>query len=105
MSFVITTSNNDNVLPRGSKLATSPTNVADSHSYVEPEFAGHKEIRFIFGLSRTHLFRLAKDGKIKSASVRDKGKVKGRRLYNIASIRAFLHRCMAADTQTAEVIE
>ena len=102
MSFVITTSNNDNVLPRGSSLTTSPISVANVHSCFEPEFAGYKEIRLIFGLSRTHLFRLAKEGKIKSVSLRDVGKVKGRRLYNIASIRALLHESTEEAVQATE---
>ncbi len=72
---------------------------------LEPEFGDAKKVRAIFDISKTHLYRLEEAGLIKSASVPGRGKTKGRRLYNIASIRAFLHRCMAADTQPEEVIE
>ena len=99
---MIATSNNNNVIPRGSKLTASPLIVANTHSFFEAEFAGYKEIRVIFGLSRTHLFRLAKEGKIKSVSLRDVGKVKGRRLYNIASIRALLHESTEEVVQATE---
>lgn len=102
MSSLKTTSNNSKVIRSGSNLTTSPIIVANDHSFFEPEFAGYKEIRVIFGLSRTHLFRLAKEGKIKSVSLRDVGKVKGRRLYNIASIRALLHESGEEAVQTTE---
>lgn len=94
------TSHNDNVIPRGSIKTIAPISVAMNVASIEPEFAGHKEIKLLFGLSRTHLFRLAKDGLIRSVNLRDKGKVRGRRLYQVASIRALLHQSIDESVQT-----
>lgn len=99
-----TTSHNDNVVPRGSRQTIDPINVAMNVANIRPEFAGHKEIKLLFGLSRTHLFRLAKDGLIKSVNLRDRGKVRGRRLYQVASIRALLHQSIDESVQTMEEV-
>ena len=56
-----------------------------------PEFIGYREARLMFGISRTHLYRLAKEGLILTVSVRGRGKTRGRRLYSVDSIRAFLN--------------
>ncbi len=55
-----------------------------------PEFADHRTARALFGLSRSYLYNLANERKIRSVSIRKPGAVKGRRLFDCASIRAFL---------------
>ena len=56
-----------------------------------PEFADHQTARKLFGLSRSYLYLLASEGKIRSASIRSKpGATKGRRLFCCASIREFI---------------
>jgi hypothetical protein len=57
---------------------------------LEPEFAGYKKIRELFDLSRTHLFRLSVERKIRTVSLRQLGKGKGRRLYDVQSVRDYL---------------
>jgi len=57
---------------------------------LDPEFAGHAKIREIFDLSRTHLYRLSTEGLIRSVSLRQRGKIRGRRLYDVKSIRNYL---------------
>ena len=59
----------------------------------EPEFADHKGVRLLFGLSRAHAYALAKEGKIRSVSIRKPGALRGKRLFQCASIRAFLKKC------------
>ncbi|MEI6033117.1 MAG: hypothetical protein WCS65_02400 [Verrucomicrobiae bacterium] len=44
----------------------------------------------LFGLSRSHLYLLAEQGKIKSVSLRERNKIKGKRLFVADSIRDFL---------------
>jgi hypothetical protein len=56
----------------------------------EPEFGDSKVVKKMFGLSRAHCYRLSAEGKIRSASLRERGKTRGRRLWFLPSIRAFL---------------
>jgi hypothetical protein len=55
-----------------------------------PEFADHRTARALFGLSRSHLYILANERKIRSVSIRKPGALKGRRLFDCASIRDFI---------------
>jgi hypothetical protein len=64
-----------------------------------PEFADHHAARALFGLSRSYLYKLADERRIRSVSIRKPGAVRGRRLFDCASIRAFLDLCASA-TQT-----
>ncbi len=76
----------------GGMLTTTPPAVAEGNLY--PEFAGHAKIRALFDLSRTHLYRLATEGKIKSVSLRERGKTRGRRLYDVQSVKSYLAASM-----------
>jgi hypothetical protein len=62
----------------------------DPRVNTEYEFLGAADARRIFGLSRTFLYRLAAQGKIRTASLRENGKRHGKRLFEAASIREFL---------------
>jgi hypothetical protein len=42
------------------------------------------------GFSRSKLYELAKDGKIRSVSIREPGQEKGTRLFELRSILAFI---------------
>jgi hypothetical protein len=72
----------------GGNLTTTPPAIAEGNLY--PEFAGHSKMRELFDLSRTHLYRLSSEGKIRSVSLRERGKTRGRRLYDVQSVRDFL---------------
>jgi hypothetical protein len=58
-----------------------------------PEFADHHTARALFGLSRSYLYKLAGQRRIRSVCIRKPGALKGRRLFDCASIRAFLETC------------
>ena len=58
-----------------------------------PEFLDHKGLRALFGLSRAHAYLLAGEGKIRSVCIRRPGALRGKRLFDCASIRAFLTKC------------
>ena len=60
-----------------------------------PEFADHRTARALFGLSRSYLYNLASERKIRSVSLRKPGAIKGRRLFDCASIREFLQSTVA----------
>lgn len=55
-----------------------------------PEFCDHHNAKRLFGLSRSYLYKLADERKIRSVSIRRPGALKGRRLFDCASIREFL---------------
>lgn len=55
-----------------------------------PEFADHKTVKVLFNLSRSFIYRLASENKIRSVSIRKPGALKGRRLFDCASIRRFI---------------
>jgi len=59
-----------------------------------PEFVGYAEARMMFGLSRTHLYLLGKEGRVRTVSLRGRGATRGRRLYAVDSIRALLTSAM-----------
>lgn len=69
---------------------------------IYPEFMGHEEVTRVFGLKRTHLYHFKDKGVIKSVALREKGTMKGRRLFHVESIRAFLYANIEAIT-AAEV--
>lgn len=58
-----------------------------------PEFIDSKGMRQMFGISRTATYDLINDGLIKSVSLRRKGRARGRRLFDVASVRNYLMRC------------
>ena len=71
----------------GGKSTITPPVIADGK--LDPEFAGHAKIRELFGLSRTHTYRLSTEGLIRSVSLRQRGKARGRRLYDVQSVRDY----------------
>ena len=50
-------------------------------------------VEFYSGFSRAKLYELAGTGAIRSVSIRELGQVKGTRLFNLASILAFIEKC------------
>jgi hypothetical protein len=79
----------------------------DNHAYTTetiniahdatPEFGDSKVARQMFSLSRAHLYRLHAEGKIKSSCLRQRGKLRGRRLWYLPSLRAYLHANMEGE--------
>lgn len=58
---------------------------------LDPEFVNHRQATALFGLSRSHLYLLAERGKIRSVSLRERGKTKGKRLFVTDSVRGYLN--------------
>jgi len=61
-----------------------------------PEFIDARGMRQMFGISRTATYDLINDGLIKSVSLRRKGRARGRRLFDVASVREYLKGCYDA---------
>ncbi len=72
----------------GGPLTATP--VIANEARLDPEFAGYKKIRELFDLSRTHLYRLSCEGRVRSVCLRERGKIRGRRLYDVQSVRNYL---------------
>ena len=57
---------------------------------------------FYTGFTRSYLYALAGDGKIRSVSIRSPGQVKGCRMFHLGSILDFVARCEASANAEAE---
>ena len=71
------------------KNRTAITNPSRASS--PPEYATQQTATALFGLGRSSLYVLANEGKIKSACIMKPGAIRGKRLFDCASIRAFLN--------------
>ena len=58
-----------------------------------PEFCDGGQIKALFGFSRSTAYNLAAQGKIRAITFRERGRDRGKRLFNCESIRAFLSKC------------
>ena len=63
------------------------------------EWLREKQVTQRFALSHMMLFTLRKAGKIRTVSLKAEGKQQGARLYNVASIEAFLASQEALELQ------
>lgn len=66
------------------------TSTASQRNQPDPEFVDHHGAKAIFSLGRSHLYNLNAEGKIRSVSLRERGKTKGKRLFIVDSIREYL---------------
>lgn len=55
-----------------------------------PEWGDRKDVQRYFGIRETLLYELDQAGRVESVSLTGKGKTRGKRLYNLASIRKLL---------------
>lgn len=56
------------------------------------EWGDAKAVHASFGLGKSTLYRLSEEGKIKSSSLRERNKLRGKRLFNFDSIAAYIER-------------
>jgi len=66
----------------------------------DAEFCDSAGAKLRFGLGRSYLYNLLADGAIKGVSLRKRGQVKGKRLWNVDSIRDYLNKQMAEQRRT-----
>ena len=60
-------------------------------------------VGFYSGFSRGKLYELASSGAIRCVSIREPRQVRGTRLFNLASILAFIEKCEQAATPEGKV--
>ena len=54
------------------------------------EWCDCKTLTRIFGIGKSTAYRLADEGKIVSSSLRDRGKLRGKRLFSCDSVSAYI---------------
>jgi hypothetical protein len=69
-------------------LTISPV---EAGRFLTPEFLDVDQVRLYFGLKQSLLYRLLAEGKIRGVSIRQRGKTRGRRLFDVESIRRYLN--------------
>jgi hypothetical protein len=98
-----------NTRPLSSKAAELLQDRTDNHPcWVRSPKIGPEHYS---GFSRAKLYELAGTSAIRSVSIRQPGQIKGTRLFNLASILAFIEKCEqgaadeAAKTTTGETVK
>ena len=79
-------------------LTTEPVHATPVYvAAQDPEFLDAVGVRERFGIKRSLLYELISLGLIKSVSLRRRGQSRGKRLFSVDSIRAFLRSQMEAE--------
>jgi hypothetical protein len=73
-----------------SKILSAPQQKRSCITPPKPEWGDVRDTQRQFGIKETHLYQLMKEGQIKSVLVKGRGKSRGKRLINFASVRAML---------------
>jgi hypothetical protein len=84
----------------GGQNAALTTELVRAAQYIEPEFVDCDGLRQGFGIKRSLAYSLLQSGAIKGVSVRRKGALRGKRLFSVDSVRAFLREQMEGDNET-----
>ena len=77
-----------------------PKQVSESLSVAEnkPVWIRIPDVVRLYGLSRTKAIQLSQAGKIQSVSLREQGMTKATRLFNVASLEAFIESFIPKET-------
>lgn len=65
---------------------------------LNPEFLDAPGLQKMYGIKRGLAYRLLADGKIQGVSLRQRGKLRGKRLFVVDSVRKFLKSQMEKET-------
>ena len=77
-------------------LTTTPlSDAAAKASQLDPEFCDVRGLDRLFGIKRSLGYTLLAEGLIESVSLRRRGQIRGKRLFNVDSVRAYLREQMA----------
>jgi hypothetical protein len=66
--------------------------------HIDPEFVDCRGLEAGWGIKRSLAYQLLNDGKIKGVSLRRRGRSRGKRLFDVDSVRQFLRE----QTEVAE---
>jgi hypothetical protein len=77
---------------------TAPVSATPAHvAGQDPEFLDARGVEGRFSIRRSLLYELHNGGHIKSVSLRRRGQSRGKRLFSVDSIRAFLREQMEGE--------
>ena len=62
--------------------------------HIDPEFVDCRGLEAGWGIKRSLAYQLLADGAIKGVSLRRRGQLRGKRLFSVDSVRAFLREQM-----------
>ena len=84
-------------IENGGHPNTVPVSEAPARaSRVDPEFVDCKGLEAGWGIKRSLAYALLADGKIEGVSLRRRNQIRGKRLFKVDSVRAFLRSQMEA---------
>lgn len=75
---------------------STPLSDAARASRPDPEFVDVPGMQSLFGIKRSLAYALLADGKIQGVSLRRRNQVRGKRLFQVDSVRQFLRSQMQA---------
>jgi hypothetical protein len=81
---------------RTDKTTVPLSEAAARASHLHPEFVDCKGLEAGWGIKRSLAYQLLNDGVIKGVSLRRRGAIRGKRLFSVDSVRAFLREQMEA---------
>ena len=64
--------------------------------HIDPEFVDCRGLEAGWGIKRSLAYQLLADGKIQGVSLRRRNQVRGKRLFSVDSVRAFLREQMGS---------
>ena len=64
---------------------------------LQSEWTDFHGIQLLFGIRRSYAYHLVDEGLIQSVSLKQPGEKRGKRLFNIASIRQYLNSRIGAE--------
>lgn len=80
----------------GQAVISVPVSVAQVNATQDPEFLDAAGLQSRFGIKRSLAYALLADGAIRGVSLRRRGQARGKRLFAVDSVRAFLRSQMEA---------
>jgi hypothetical protein len=84
----------------GTAHTAAPVNATPAYvAGQDPEFVDAPGLQARFGIKRSLAYTLLGDGAIRGVSLRRRGQLRGKRLFDVASVRAYLAAQMAAEGQ------
>jgi hypothetical protein len=74
----------------------------NTHTTPRPEWLDAKGVDAVFSICKSTTYRLAAEGKIVSCSLRERGKLRGKRLFSYLSISELLMRRATGGEEAAQ---
>ena len=81
-----------NAKSRGGEILSAPAAAPVTVAAQDPEFLDAAGLQARFGIRRSFAYSLLADGAIRGVSLRRRGRLRGKRLFDVSSIREFLAR-------------